>query len=346
MRPFMDALEAYVPGEQPSGGGWVKLNTNEFPYPAAPEVIEAIRREAADTVRVYPDPTARRLREALAARHGVHPEQILAGNGSDEILRLLAHAFLGAGRRLAVVRPTYTLYEVLAAMFEAQVDVHPLEDDEQLPESLFAQSWDACFLPVPNPPLGTVFPDEALERLAARGALLVLDGAYVDFSEGHEPLPLLERYPNVVLTRTFSKSAGLAGMRVGYMIGDRALIEAMHKLRDSYNVNRVSQAAALAAVAAGDYYAARAREIVHSRRALTGELRERGFHVHESRGNFVFARHPRAPQIYEELKERRILVRYFRHSGLEDGMRITIGTHEENRALVEALDQLEHEREA
>lgn len=342
-RAFLDQLAAYVPGEQPREAGFIKLNTNEFPYPAAPEVIEAIRREAADTVRVYPDPTSTALRQALAARHGVEPEQILVGNGSDEILRLLAHAFLGGGRRLAVVQPTYTLYEVLAAQFESPVDIYPLEGGTTFPAELYRTNWDACFLAVPNPPLGTVFPEEDLRRLADREGLLVMDGAYVDFAPGYSPIPLLADCPNVILTGTFSKSFGLAGMRVGYMIGRRETIQVMHKLRDSYNVNRISQAAALGALKAAAYYRARCDEIITSREKLTRELTARGFQIPASQGNFIFARHPRAAALYEVLKARKILVRHFTHSGLEGGVRITIGTPAENTALVSMIDTLRGE---
>ena len=338
-RPFLESLEAYVPGEQP-GGGFIKLNTNEFPYPAAPEVVEAIAQEAADTVRIYPDPTATALREALGVRHGVDPDRIIVGNGSDEILRLLAHAWLDRGRRLAIVDPTYTLYEVLAAQFEAQVAVHPLVDGERLPESLFTEDWAACFLPVPNPPLGTVFPDADLLRLAACSGLLVLDGAYIDFASGHEPLAWLDEHPNLVVTRSFSKSYGLAGLRVGYAVARRALIETLHKLRDSYNVNRISQAAATAAVKAADYYRRYAERIVAARERLADDLRKRGFVVPPSQGNFLFARHPKAPEIFQALKVRRILVRYFTQPNLADGLRITIGTDEEVATLIASLDAL------
>ncbi len=339
-RPFLSRLEAYTPGEQPDGPGWVKLNTNEFPYPAAPAVLEAIVREAADTVRVYPNPTSAPLRAALGARHGVEPDRVLVGNGSDEILRLIAHAFLGPERPLAMVRPTYTLYEVLAAQFEAPVQVHPLEGETELPETLFTGDWAACFLPAPNPPLGTVFARERLERLAEAGGLLVLDGAYVDFAPGHDPIEWLREHPAVIHTRTFSKSFGLAGMRVGYAVGPRPLIAALEKLRDSYNVNRVSQAAALAAVGAGDYYAARCAEIIQSREALAGELTRRGFKVAPSQGNFLFARRADAFELYQRLKGRRILVRHFAHSGLERGVRITIGTPAENAALLAGIDAI------
>lgn len=340
-RPFLEALEEYIPGEQPREPGFVKLNTNEFPYPAAPEVVEAIRAEAADTVRVYPDPVCTRLRTALGERYGVDPEMILAGNGSDEILRYLAHAYLGAGRRLAVVQPTYTLYQVLASMFEAQVAIHPLVDQVAFPESIFTDPWDACFLPVPNPPLGTVFPLEGLRRLAAHGGLLVLDGAYIDFAPDYDPRVLLNEFPNVVLTGTFSKSFGLAGVRVGYLIGQPDLVRGLHKLRDSYNVNRLSQAAALGALHGSAYYRGRCNEIIASRESLARELTRRGFTVPPSQGNFLFARRAGARELYQALKARKILVRYFSHSGLQDGLRITIGTPAENQALLATLDAID-----
>ncbi|MCE5229576.1 histidinol-phosphate transaminase [bacterium] len=339
-RPFLDGLEAYVPGEQPRGGGWVKLNTNEFPYPAAPQVLEAIRREAADTVRIYPDPTSTALREKLAQRNGVEPDQILVGNGSDEILRLIAHAFLGPDRPLAMVLPTYTLYEVLASQFGAETRIHKLIDLERLPDSIYKGDWTACFLPAPNAQIGTAFPIRQLERLANAGGLLVLDGAYIDFAPGYDPLKELKDHPAVIHTRTFSKSFGLAGVRVGCAIGPKPLIAALHKLRDSYNVNRLSQAAAIGALEGADYYAARCAEIIESRKMMTRELEKRGFVVPESHGNFVFARRADAPALYEKLKARKILVRYFRHSGLEGGMRITIGTPEENQALLDGIDAI------
>lgn len=335
-RPFLDALQAYVPGEQP-GAGFIKLNTNEFPYPAAPEVLEAIRREASDLVRVYPNPTCEPLRAALARRHGVEPDQVLVGNGSDEVLRLLAHAWLDRDRTLSIVEPTYTLYEVLAAQFEGRVHVHPLEGQTGLPESLFRGGWDLCLLPVPNPPLGTVFPEADLRRLMQMAGLVVLDAAYADFADHCDFIPWIAQAPNLVVTRTFSKSHGLAGMRVGYAVGPRRVIEDLHKLRDSYNVNRISQAAALGALAADAYYRTRAREIVESREGLSGELRALGFDVPPSRGNFVFARHPRAAEVFAALRARRILVRHFNRPGLQDGLRITIGTPEENAALLDAL---------
>ena len=340
--PHIAALEPYVPGEQPHGDGWVKMNTNEFPYPAAAGVVEAIRREAADSIRIYPDPVCTLLREILAEHHGVEPDRILVGNGSDEILRMLFHAFVGQGRRVAIVRPTYTLFEVLAGMFAADIQNHELAPEhERLPESLFDEKWDACFLPLPNPPLGSVFPDGDLDRLVGTGRMIILDGAYQDFSEYADPLERHADRPNVVFTRTFSKSYGLAGLRVGYGIAVAEVITDLHRIRDSYNVNRVSQAAALAALEASGYYRERCDQIMKSRRQLAQDLTALGFRVHPGQANFLFARHPRAEMIFRELKGQKILVRYFDQAGLKDGVRITIGGPKENQALVDALKSMD-----
>jgi histidinol-phosphate aminotransferase len=339
-RPAIARLEPYVPGEQTGDPRTIKLNTNEFPYPAAPEVIEALKRETGDRVRVYPNPTAEPLRRRLAERHGVAPEQVLVGNGSDEILRLIVHAYGGPGRTLAIVEPTYSLFPVLAEQFETALRTHPLEGGTALPASLFADDADLCLLPAPNPPLGTAWDGEALTRLAGKRWLLALDGAYVDFAREDAARPLIDAFPNVVLTRTFSKSAGLAGMRVGYAVGDPRVIDVLNRVRDSYPVNRMSQAAALGALDGWTYYRRMCDEIVATRERLAGALAARGFRVPPSQGNFLFARHSRAETLYAELKARNILVRYFKRPGLEDGLRITIGTPDEIDALLAGLDAL------
>lgn len=342
-RPFLNEMKAYVPGDQPEGAGIIKLNTNEFPYPAPAGVLEAIQNAATDAVRLYPNPTAQPLREALAARHGVKPEQILVGNGSDEVLRLLFHGFVGPGRTCAVVEPTYSLYPVLGAQFESRIETYPLLEGVHLPPELFKGNWDACFLPVPNPPLGTIFPNLALCELAEQRGLLVLDGAYLDFWPGYQPSVMVEDLPNVVVTRTFSKSFGLAGLRIGYAIGHPEVIRQLQKLRDSYNVNRISQAAALAALAESEYYESCCLRIINSREEMRPRLVDLGFKVHDSKANFLFARHAKATEIFRTLSERNIYVRHFDHDGLRDGLRITIGTEDENAALLKALSDLKSE---
>jgi len=340
-RKVVQKLEAYVPGEQPKVWDIVKLNTNEFPYPPAPEVLEAIRAEATEAVRRYPNPTSQPLRQVLAHQCGFAEENILVGNGSDENLRLLAQAYLEPGDALAVVDPTYSLYPVLAAMFEGRLSVHPVDSYGRLPRNLFQVSPRMFMIANPNPPIGTLFSEQDLRELADRHpqSLLVIDEAYVAFSP-NDCLKLARECANVVVTRTFSKSYGMAGMRVGYVVAHRQVIETLDKIRDSYNVNRVSQAAAIAAIGAQDYYDERCRQIIATRDSLRQEMIALGYDVPASAGNFIFARSGDGRSLMEALRDRNILVRYFDLPGLRDGVRITIGTEEETARLLEALKGL------
>lgn len=342
--PWIARLEAYIPGEQPREPGFIKLNTNESPYPPAPEVLDAVRRSAEEALfNKYPDPASCALRAALARQNGVRPEQVLVGNGSDEVLRLICHTFLDPGRdRIGMVHPTYSLYRTLAALFGCEsVSWDPEAPDYAIPAGVKTAPVRIVFLANPNPPIGTWWPVAALADLAAADPdrLLVIDEAYVDFAEG-DALEVMRNHPNVLISRTFSKSYSLAGLRVGYVIAGEELIAQMDKARDSYNVNRVSQAAALAAVGAGQYYLEKCAVIRADRAYLTGQLRARGFEVPESQGNFVFARRQGAAGLYQKLKELKILVRYFSDPALADGVRITVGTREEVDALLRAIDQL------
>lgn len=338
--PVVLAVDPYVPGEQPNDPEVIKLNTNEFPYPAAPEVIEEIRRAATDGIRKYPSPRCDALRAKLAQRHRVDPSQILIGNGSDEILRLAATAWGGAGRSVATVHPSYSLYPMLILASGASHVEFNLIDGERLPEPLFAAAPDLIMLPNPNPPIGTLFPHSEIERLAGCAGMLLIDEAYADFADNCDHVPLLESIPNLIVSRTFSKSYGLAGMRVGYAIASAETIGYMSRIADSYNVNRISQAAALAALEAGDYYSDRARAIREDRDWLSDRLIERGFVIPRSHGNFIFARHADAPGVFNALRAEKVFVRYFRQRGLENGIRITIGTREELDSLLAALDRI------
>lgn len=341
---ILDSLEAYVPGEQPRDSKYLKLNTNECPYPPAPAVAEAILRGLREgTLNKYPDPISLDLRSAIAERLDVPIESILVGNGSDEVLRLICHALLWSGETIAMLYPTYVLYRTLAAMFGArcvEVDVSP--PDYGIPERAFSVKSQIFFLANPNPPLGTLYPVEVIEEMvrAQPQRLVVVDEAYADFA-GSTAISLVKRYPNLAVTRTFSKCYALAGLRVGFVVAAPELISQLYKLKDSYNVNRISQAAALAAWMARDYYAEIVRRICETRGRLVSELRGRGFDVPTSSGNFVFARRKDAASLYRALKERKILVRYFDARLLQDGVRITIGTDDEISALLQAIDELD-----
>lgn len=337
-------MEAYTPGEQPGDPDIIKLNTNEFPYPPAPQVIDALRREidgqAGDNLRKYPNPAASALRQALAEEHGLEADWILAGNGSDEVLRLIFQAYLNPGDEVAILQPTYSLYPVLCEMFEARLTRHPAGEDGQLPESIFRGAPRVIAISNPNPPLGTFYHLGGLVRLAQEtNNLLLIDEAYAAFAP-HDCIGIVKRHPNVVVSRTFSKSHALAGMRVGYLIAHPDIIRQLDKIRDSYNMNRLSQAAALAALKARDYYAERIKRIIASRDFLQDELAKLGYRVPESQANFLFARSGDGKQTLEGLRKQNILVRYFDDADLRDGTRITVGTPGEIEKLLDALKNL------
>jgi histidinol-phosphate aminotransferase len=338
--PVFRSIAPYTPGEQPQDGRTVKLNTNEFPYPAAPEVIRAIREAATDDVRLYPSPRCDRLRERLAEHHRVAPENIFVGNGSDEVLRLVIQLYASPDRMIATVWPSYSLFPNLVAMTGASLHEFPLDDMEKIPASLHKAAWDMLLLPYPNPPLGTLFPESEIDRLASHDGMLVLDEAYADFAAGADHTPLIKRRPNVVISRTFSKSFGLAGLRAGYLIADASIIREMGKIADSYNVNRLTQAAAVAALDALPYYREKVRQICADRDWLRTELIARGFDVPESHANLIFARHPKAHEIFLALKAEGLLVRFFNTGTLSGGVRISIGLRHDLERLLQVVDAL------
>lgn len=339
LNPVLADLAAYVPGEQPRRRV-IKLNTNECPYPPSPRAMEALRG-VDDWLRKYPEPTAEKLRAAIGERLGFPPEQVVCGNGSDEILRLLCHAFAGtSAREIGMLDPTYSFYPVIGAGYGLASRTFAV-DDEGLPsEDLDPGDLPVFFLTNPNPPFGARFAPEWVAALAERrpDTLFVIDEAYADFAEG-DCVELARERDNVIVTRTFSKSYSLAFLRFGFAVGPRWIVDALHKLRDPYNVNGATQAAALATWEDRDYFDDCVRRVKEQRARLTDELRARGFRVRASEGNFVFASPPDADgaALYQRLRERDILVRYFKHPRLADGVRVTIGTPEEIDALLAAL---------
>jgi histidinol-phosphate aminotransferase len=342
IRPAVRAMDGYVPGEQPQDGGYIKLNTNENPYPPSPRVREAIERCAGDDVRLYPDPMANVLRDAAAARYDLTREHILAGNGSDELLAIVLRACAGAGDRVAYPVPTYSLYDTLVDIAGATAVRLPFSDDFSLPGGLADAQARVTFVCNPNAPSGTFIAVDELAALSERVAgLLVVDEAYVDFA-GDSALRLVRERTNVLVLRTLSKSYSLAGMRVGLACGPPPLIAELCKVKDSYNLSRVSIAAGAAALADHQHMRAHARRVCVTRARLSERLRGRGYEVPPSQANFVLARQPGRDQrpVYEALKQRRILVRYFATPALYDALRITVGTDEEIDALLAALDEI------
>lgn len=335
-------LEPYVPGEQPKKEeGYTKLNTNENPYPPAPEVLSAIQSMEPDELRMYPDPLCKKLRGILGEKHNITPDQIFVGNGSDEVLRLVFQAYLSPGDILGITDPTYSLYPVLANMLGADIKVFDLGLHGELPDDPDIESCKIFALANPNPPYGVFYPQEQVERLVSSNpsTLFIIDEAYVDFARG-DSVEIIRRYENALISRSFSKSFSLAGIRVGYAIGQAQAIRNLYKIKDSYNVNSLSQAAACAALKAEDYYRVQIRNIVEDRIFITRELRKMGFKVYDSEGNFIFAEKGDGKTLYDKLKAQKILVRYFDLPRLKKGIRITIGTHEDLLSLVEAIRNL------
>jgi histidinol-phosphate aminotransferase len=367
VRPVVGRLRAYMPGEQPKITGLIKLNTNENPYPPDPEVLEAIRAAADGRLRLYPNPTAQRLREKLARLHECSPANLIIGNGSDELLALATRAFVepkpGKNLRgappvpvlsrsrssIQYLTPSYSLYPVLAAIHNAQSRPAPLGRDFTLPgiaELRRGKTWDFAaaltYVTTPNAPSGRGYMTAELESLCRpQRGVVILDEAYADFAS-ENALELALKYPNVIISRTFSKAYSLCFQRVGYFVGPADLIAALDKIRDSYNVNGLGQIAAEATLDHLDYYQKNFRRIVASRDYLSRELQRKGFEVFPSQTNFILTRPIRFPaRVWlEKLRARKILVRWFDHSSTKDYLRITIGTEAEVNALLSAVDAI------
>jgi len=350
LRRNIEAMAGYTPGEQPGAGDrFVKLNTNENPYPPSPRVLEALRAMDGSRLRRYPDPMADRVRDIVARLHGVRREQVLCGNGSDELLSLAVRAFSGEGDRVAWPTPTYSLYPVLAEMQGAEAVEIPTRDDFSLPlEALAAARARLLFLCNPNAPTGTWAPTEAIAQVADRFAgVVVVDEAYVDFARGHA-MCLAAGRPNVLVFRTLSKSYSLAGLRFGYAVGPQGLIEGLAKVKDSYNVDAVAAELAAAALADQNHMRANVEKVRAERARLSERLAGLGFAVYPSEANFLLARTPDGDgrAWYEGLKARGVLVRYWNLPRLADKLRITVGTPEENDALLAAMQGMIKETNA
>ncbi len=336
-RANVKSMEGYVPGEQPlPGAKVVKLNTNENPYPPSPEVMRVLREFDGEWLRRYPEPAANIVREAAAGVYGVPADWIMAANGSDETLALLARALLEPGRTVAYPTPTYSLYVTLAEMQDASVVEVPYDEEYNLPvEGLLAVQADLTFVCSPNNPSATVAAIADLEKLAAGLAgVLVVDEAYADFAD-ENALSLVSRHENVIVLRTMSKAYSLAGLRLGIGVAQPGLLRGLAKIKDSYNVDSVALRLGAAALADQAWMRANTEKIKASRAALAAALEALGFRLWPSQANFVMARPPLgdAGRMYRELRDRGILVRYWDRPGVADKLRITVGTDDENRAL-------------
>lgn len=344
VRPNIEKMSPYLPGEQPQGGGFIKLNTNENPYPPSPRALEAMRSRIGAEIRLYPDPVASPLRRAASALHGVGEENIIAGNGSDDLLAMIFRCFVEPGESVAWPSPTYSLYSTLAEIQGARAIEVPFPEDYILPEKgLMEAGAKVVFLANPNSPSGTFTERSVVADFASKlDGILVVDEAYVDFADD-DCMGLATEAPNVIVLRTFSKSFSMCGLRIGYAVGSGDLIGAMMKVKDSYNVNTLAVHAAAAALDDIEYMRENAAKIKSTRARLADELDRMGFRCLPSRVNFILARAPEgcaAGEIYLKLKYMKILVRYFDTPALRDYLRITIGTDEEIDRLTDALARI------
>ena len=344
VRPTVRDMEGYTPGEQPAPGERVvKLNTNENPFPPSPNVMRAIREIEPELLRRYPNPTADMFRDAAAGVLGVTRDMIIAGNGSDDILTIATRTFLAPGDALTAPEPTYSLYPVLARLEEAKYTPVKWDEDWALPtEKLIATGARAIYLANPNAPSGTyVSPMKVAELAREFEGVILVDEAYVDFADD-SCLMLVEQHDNVIISRSFSKAYSLAGLRFGYAVARPNIIEQMMKVKDSYNCDAIAIAAATAAILDQDYAKETWDRVRSERQRLSSELTQMGWNVLPSQANFILAGPPtgKGKDAYLGLKQQGILVRYFDKPGLSDKIRITVGTSQENNALLGGIKAL------
>lgn len=341
--PVIAGLSPYVPGEQPKVADLIKLNTNENPYPPSPRALEAIREATASGLRLYPDPDSSALKTAIAENYGVSPAEVFVGNGSDEVL---AHAFFGLLQHpQPILFPdiTYSFYPVYCDLYGIQRTLVPLDESFRIRINDYLRPNGGIVLPNPNAPTGCALPLPEIRRLleANRGSVVIVDEAYVDFGT-ESAVGLVREFPQLLVIHTLSKSRSFAGLRVGYAIGNPSLIEALIRVKDcfnSYPIDRLALVGAVAAIRDTAYFESTCAKVIATRERLVPELEKLGFEVLPSGANFVFARHPQheGAALQAKLRERKIIVRHFNKPRIDRFLRITIGTEDECRALVDAL---------
>lgn len=341
--PFVKALVPYVPGEQPKLARLVKLNTNENPYGPSPKALEAMRGEINEGLRLYPDPNGDHLKQAVADYYGVTAAQVFVGNGSDEVLAHIFHGLFQHDAPLLFPDISYSFYPVYCGLYGIAYEQVPLDEQFQIRVEDYRKPNAGIIFPNPNAPTGCLMPLQAIEQLLQQNpdSVVVVDEAYIDFG-GQTAISLVDRYDNLLVTQTLSKSRSLAGLRVGLAVGHPDLIEALERIKNSFNsypLDRAAIVGAAAAFADRAYFQQTCQKVIDSREALVAELQARGFEVLPSAANFVFARHPRhdAAALAAQLREQGVIVRHFKQARIDQFLRITIGTPEMNQALLDAL---------
>lgn len=340
-------LKPYVPGEQPKISNLVKLNTNENPYGPSPKVISALRTEAAETLRLYPDPNSDKLKEVIAQCYGMKANQIFVGNGSDEVLAHVFQALLKHSRPLLFPDITYSFYPVYCGLYEIEFETIALNARFEINVDDFDRPNGGVIFPNPNAPTGIPLGLAEIEKLLKFNteSVVVIDEAYVDFGT-ESAVKLINTYPNLLVTHTFSKGRSLAGLRVGYALGHKDLIEALIRVKDSFNsypIDRFAEAGAIAAIEDKDYFADTTAKVITTRNTLISDLQDLSFEVLPSGANFVFAKHliRKGADLATKLREKNVLVRHFKEpQRISDYLRITIGTDTQSKKLVDVLTEI------
>ncbi len=344
--PFVNDLVPYVPGEQPKLTKLVKLNTNENPYGPSPKAIDAMRAAISDELRLYPDPNSDLLKQAVARYYGVDASRVFLGNGSDEVLAHAYNAFFRQDKPLLFPDISYSFYPVYCGLYGVDYEAVPLDEQFQIRVEDYARPNGGIIFPNPNAPTGCLLALDAVEKILKNSpdSVVIVDEAYIDFG-GETAISLVDRYPNLLVTQTLSKSRSLAGLRVGLAVGHPDLIEALERVKNSFNsypLDRMAIVGAAAAFDDRDYFESTCQRVIASREALVEQLEGKGFEVLPSAANFIFARHPQhdAAGLAAKVREQGVIVRHFKQARIAQFLRITIGTPEQNQALVDALGDL------
>ena len=337
-------LDPYVPGEQPRDQQYVKLNTNENPYPPSPHVLKKMQEAVGGSLRLYPDPEASELKEVIARYYGLNTNQVFVGNGSDEVLALSFQAFFQQGNPILFPDITYSFYPVYCNLFELDYHLVPLEEDFSIPvEKMFEKNGGVIF-PNPNAPTGKSLELDAIRKILAgnEGQVVIVDEAYIDFG-GESAVSLIKDFPNLLVIQTLSKSRSLAGLRVGFALGNEELIEGLNRVKNSFNsypLDRIAQVGATAAIEDEEYFRQTTDQVIRTRERIISILENNGFNVIPSKANFIFIHHPEkdAAELYATLKKQGVLVRYFNKPRINQYLRVSIGTDEEMDIFINKLD--------
>jgi histidinol-phosphate aminotransferase len=343
---LVQKLDPYVPGEQPKDKSYIKINTNENPYPPSSFVLEAMKQAVDDKLRLYPDPNCDELREKLAKHFHLSEDQVFVGNGSDEVLAFSFMSFFSSEKAVLFADITYSFYKVYANLCSLQANLVPLEEDFSIPVPAFCQPNGGVVIPNPNAPTGQLLSLEKIQTILQANAdsVVIIDEAYINFG-GESAVSLINDYPNLLVVQTLSKFSSLAGIRVGYAFGQSHLIEGLNRLKNSFNsytLDRVSLAGAVAAIEDYVYFNEMAEKIIATREATVGQLEALGFTILPSKANFIFITHPEieAASLFQQLKEKGVLVRFFNKPRISNYLRVTIGTDEEMHQFLSSVKEI------